>query len=483
MAITKKIIGANPIKLEVDGRETSASICWIVRTVDSDGCNVNYSDERACDTVTLTPLTCEDTTDKFIAGSIPIEGGLTVNYEITQKHFDCDNSGECECSCKPLKTWTIPYYVDEGYDGDIEFYYEYYHISAGTDTICGKEKRIGHKTITTGDVGTQITILEGCDGCVVTAQTGNTIIGCQSEAGTTVKVSFSVSPSEVPGSGATVSVICNFKKITIDTECNETVKTGTFSLTKTVPPCSGLPDKGCCYQHDAEITISLSEIRSVVGNFDIYYNNEKVTDDIKVTVKQNPLHTEECTGICETVTSYCVDQNTVKILYEKVYGYGGIDETEEDGWTENGIVPYTGGRIRVVWTYSAFTFTSMCTENVNKLQYDEIMSIGGCDESTRPNSYDILFKKQYSACTCPYEYLWDEVEQKNVKYNLITIRPTQEPCDGGGGGGDDCDSFHPLINYSTGGCSDFNPDINYSTGGCSDFNPDIEYGVGGNITP
>jgi hypothetical protein len=36
MAVEKKIIGANPVKLEVDGRETSASICWIVRTVDSD---------------------------------------------------------------------------------------------------------------------------------------------------------------------------------------------------------------------------------------------------------------------------------------------------------------------------------------------------------------------------------------------------------------------------------------------------------------
>ena len=454
--------------MEVDGRDTSASICYTIRTVDDDACRSRYLDESTCLGISLDPLEC-GADDNEVIGNIEIEGiEEPLEYNITQRHYECPATNECECSCKPLRTWTVPYYVDSGYTGNVDFYCEYYHISANTsaDTVCTKEKRIWHSSIPVSAIGSSITI--DC-GCSVSAHSGNTIIGCQSEAGTIVKINFSVKPSEIPGSGGTVNVICTFKKITTDTDCNETVKTGTFSLIKEVPACSGLPDKGCCYQHDTEITISLSEITGVTGDFDIYYNNEKVTENITVTVKQNPLYTEECTSGCSSDTSYCVDEHSVRILYEKAYGEGGLDE---ESWSGNS-VPYTGGRIRVKWTYSAFTLTQMCTETVNKLQYDEIMSIGGCDESTRPNSYDILFKKQYSACTCPSK------EENGIVYNFISIRPEQESCDGGE---DDCNSFDPLINYSTGGCSDFNPDIQYGAGGCSDFIPEIKYGCG-KITP
>ena len=490
MAITKKIIGANPVKLEVDGRETSASICWIVRTVDSDGCNVNYSDERACDTVTLTPLTCEDTTDKVVAGSITTEDGLTVNYEITQKHFDCEGSGECECSCKPLRTWTVPYYVDEDYSGDIEFYYEYYHISAGTDTICSKEKRIGHKTITTGDVGTQITIVENCEGCTVTAQTGNTIIGCQSEAGTTVNVNFNVYPSEVPSTGGTVTVICSFKKITIDESCNEIVKNGSFNLQKEVPECN-LPDDECCYTHMTNIVILVNEIRSNIGIDDdvsIYYNGIKVNDNIELEIKQNSKRDENCTGGCKDKTTYCANSSSLQIWYESLYG--------KADWETGGKLTRHGGRIKVTWDYTAHTKTVQCITKDIKLMYEGYMEIGDCDEPFHPTEFVVLFKEQTPECTtCESDIVYEcsNCNYQNtepfsicptchgndivsVPYNKLIITPNQDDC--GGGGGDGCSDFNPRIVYGAGGCSDFAPEIIYGAGGCSDFNPRIVYGAG-----
>ena len=320
MAITKKIIGANPVKLEVDGKETSASICWIVRTICDDWCNITYTDERGCSVVTLTPLTCEDTTDKVVSGSITTEDRLTVNYEITQKHFDCESSGECnECYCKPLKTWTIPYYIDREYNGYIDFYCEYYHININTNsnTICAKEKRIWHSAITVSDVGKEIKIDSECgeeNACYITAHTGNTIIECQSDAGTIVRINFSVTPNEVPSTGGIVTVVCSFKKITTDESCNETIKNGDFSLQKEIQECN-LPNDGCCYAHTVNIEIPVSVIRSNIGitnDIKVYYNNAEVSENVKIGVKQNAKRDGKCSG--GGSTSNCSDFSP-KIVY------------------------------------------------------------------------------------------------------------------------------------------------------------------------
>ena len=157
-----KIIGAgtqdNEIKLEVDGRRTSAPISWVVRTVEELDCVTNYVDARYGLEIPLEPLECGQD-DKVTFGTYEMpETGLVIYYEITQKGYECITPSSCIISCDVIRTWTIPYYIESDYDGDIEFYCEYWLISED----CSREKKIFHTTITVDDLDTDITIDGGC---------------------------------------------------------------------------------------------------------------------------------------------------------------------------------------------------------------------------------------------------------------------------------------------------------------------------------
>lgn len=157
-----KIIGAgtqdNEIKLEVDGRRTSAPISWVVRTVEELDCVTNYVDTRYGLEIPLEPLECGED-DKVTSGTYEMpETGLVIYYEITQKGYECIKPSSCITSCDVIRTWTIPYYIESDYDGDIEFYCEYWLISKD----CSREKKIFHTTITVDDLDTDITIDGGC---------------------------------------------------------------------------------------------------------------------------------------------------------------------------------------------------------------------------------------------------------------------------------------------------------------------------------
>ena len=457
MDVTKKIITQNPVIMEVDGRETSASITCTVRTVESGDCIVNYIDNTYAYIISLQPLEC-DQPSATTTGDIDIDG-VTLSYEIRQIDYACDGEAKCSCSCQPLRSWTIPYYIPEDYSGEVEFYYEYYHISADTESeiICSKEKRIGHKQINVpSDIGVPIEIVKDCEDCVVTAQTGNTIIGCQSESGTTVKVNFSVYPEEVPNSGGTVEVICYFKKITIDEDCNKRTKSGSFTLIKEVGECD-LPDDECCDPHMAKIEVTIEELREklrgIIGDgsgVKFFYNDVEFTDNVEVEVKQNAKRGEECSGACEKKTTYCVDSSSLGIWYESLYGKG--------DWDLVGRLTRHGGRIKVTWNYTAHTITTKCTEKDVELLYEGFMEIGDCDDPYHPTDYEVLFKEQTPGCeTCDSEYVYEcancqyqESESFSVcpvcngtdileiPYNKLVIVPNQEDC----GSSSDCDCTH-----------------------------------------
>ena len=160
-----KIIGVGtqdkPIKVGVDGRKTSASISWVVRTVEELDCTTNYVDTRYGIEVPLEPLECGED-NKVTNGTYSLviseTETITVYYQITQRKYECETTPTCETSCDVISTWTIPYYIDADYEGDIEFYCEYWSISED----CSREKKIYHQAITIEDLDTDITINGGC---------------------------------------------------------------------------------------------------------------------------------------------------------------------------------------------------------------------------------------------------------------------------------------------------------------------------------
>lgn len=163
-----KIIGAgtqgNEIKLEVDGRRTSAPISWVVRTVEELDCVTNYVDTRYGLEIPLEPLECGQD-DKVTSGTYEMpETGLVIYYEITQMEFDCEETPECECSCKIIRSWTNPYYIESDYKGEIDFYCEYYIANKR----CEREKKIFHETIGIDDLNKPIIIDTGCTPCSAT---------------------------------------------------------------------------------------------------------------------------------------------------------------------------------------------------------------------------------------------------------------------------------------------------------------------------
>ena len=128
-------------------------------------------------------------------------------------------------------------------------------------------------------------------------------------------------------------------------------------------------------------------------------------------------HDGVCSDACMESVTCCVT-SPVRIYYEKKFN--------SDTWGEEGVgsVPCTGGRIKVEWDYIAY---SKCTKPVN-LTYNEIWMIGGCDESTRPDIYEVLFKKQ-DAEHCG-DYPSEKVGEDD--FNKVTVQPKQDPCPCGG---------------------------------------------------
>ncbi len=151
----------------------------------------------------------------------------------------------------------------------------------------------------------------------------------------------------------------------------------------------------CCKDHYIEGSISIAEIRerAKLGDCEIRYGGKQTASDLYYSVLQKARTTDECEGYCEEKTTYCVDQSSVKVCYEKRYlsdewvceGDPSTDcdctALSVDGVNGTYSVPFTGGRIKVTWRYSAHTKTETCAEyDTLGNTWEEIITIGGCDE-------------------------------------------------------------------------------------------------------
>jgi len=416
---TYSIVGAgtsrdNPIDVFVGCKGTTAEVCWVGRLSTVDNCNNEmYRDEKYCQLVTFpaysNPTTYESKFDWKPNDTTTIE----VWYRVNWKECPSDPPG-CVSTCTNLTAYAVPGSVEEDYSRYIEIHYEYLVECYGTKTgvVTGltlsdftPEGDLYKYTYTTSDpmVSTQ------CSTDVYVHKKG----GDDCTEGCVADISITFSKNVVPASGATIQVIVSFKKTVTDENCKKKVTTGSFSDSWDVSGCtsSGETDKHCCTDHYVEGQISIDTIRerAKLGDCELRYDGEQTEDYLYYKVLQRGKTTGECEGYCEEKTTYCVDQSTVKVYYEKRYlsnewVYEGDPSTDCDctvlsieGVNGAYAVPFTGGRIKVTWQYSAHTTTETCNEyDTSGRTWEEIITIGGCDERPIDCNYNLVFNEKAS---------------------------------------------------------------------------------------
>lgn len=485
---TYSIVGAggsssNPAHVFVGCDDTVTEVCWTARISRLDNCNVEmYRDEKYCQTAS--------TYTNQLTWTAPNGQVLTVYYEIHRPPYEeCHPTPPgCVSACTNLTAYAVPGSVEEGSTDEIKVYYEYllecYGIKNGvvsglTLSDLTPEGDLYKYTYTTSEES----ITTQCSTDVYVRKKG----GDDCTEGCVADISITFSKNVVPASGATIQVIVSFKKTVTDENCKKKVTTGSFSDSWPVSGCasSGETDKHCCKDHYVEGHIPIATIRerAKLGDCELRYDGEQTADNFYYKVLQRGKTTEECEGYCEEKTTYCVDQSTVKVCYEKRYLSNewvceGDPSTDCDctalsieGVNGAYAVPFTGGRIKVTWQYSAHTTTETCNEyDTSGRTWEEIITIGGCDErpiDCKPEynkvvvdeeghtaiyddttykdceicdseccyNYDgkgtckcvILFKEQTPGCTtCESCDVYDEEEQRVITYNKIRYEFVQD---------------------------------------------------------
>ncbi|MBO6252327.1 MAG: hypothetical protein J6O49_01555, partial [Bacteroidaceae bacterium] len=476
------IVGAgrdasHPIQVNVRC-DDSTTICWTgkyCKTV----CDVEMcAEDQYCETVSTTSEGPHQTT-----WTDPDGVSHTIYYNVKR---DCPPvvPPSCEYTCSDLTAYAVPSSVAEDYPGDIDIHYEYYLTCVSGDYIGDRVKKSGVKTIAFSEFSDYSYNLS-VDGCNTTVKLDKKEDDDCTE-GCVADISITFSQDIVPASGKTIQVIVSFKKTVTDENCKKKVTTGSFSYPWEVKCTStGDNDKHCCRDHYVEGSISKERIQELakLNNCELRYDGEQTELDFYYKVLQRGKTTEECEGYCEEKTTYCADQSTVKVCYEKRYLSNewvceGDPSTDCDctalsieGVNGAYAVPFTGGRIKVTWQYSAHTTTETCNEyDTLGRTWEEIITIGGCDErpiDCKPEyntvvvdeeghtavyddttykdceicdseccyNYDgkgrckcvILFKEQTPGCTtCDSCDVYDEEEQRTITYNKIRYEFVQD---------------------------------------------------------
>lgn len=484
------IVGAgktnkNPIETFIDCGESAATVCWVGRLSIPVGCVDGYRDEKICSALTVNQEVTEGTLNW---------NGNDVFYKVTSGECQTPPSTSCTSACTEFDAYPVPLTVQSGYSGNIDVHYSYYVTCEKDDYVDSRVKKSGVDEISFREfvcnengecryIYNPEDILCGNSAITVYLTSDS---GCTS--GESIDVSFLFNPSYVPAepsSGTDVDISVLFKKVLIDEECNKKTVNGQFPLRWHVKCTSGNSDDKssenykyrCCDDHYVESSITKNVIISKTGakpNAKIYYNGSEVPNSgITYSILQKGKTTEECSGLCQERTTYCVDRNSVKVYYE-VSGYtSNVWSASTEGDFE---VSSTGGRIKVTWEYSAHTITDTCYEfDSSGGTWEEIIEIGGCDE--RPidclsgynvvtineegdtSPYDdttyngckicdseccyeddgtcrcvILFKEQTPSCSvcvgtdCNYSDIWDDEEKRVIRYNKIRYQ-FKQTCD------------------------------------------------------
>ena len=475
---------SDPVVVRYGCGATTVLVCWTGRLSTNGKCGEDmYFDEEYCDSVSVVSST----------GTISWNG-LYVHYKLIdtcapEPHYTCESG----CIDTTLTAYASPMYISDS--GNTSIYYDsvvkcYGRVSG---VIPKSGITFGGKEETEVPFATPY----GCGGKVVVykAEEGECTPGCKAD------LSVSVNREYVPASGTSISgseITFRYKKVTTDDECNKRTTDGIFiyddTLIVNVSGCtSGASGSGneyqCCHDHYVNMDIPVSGLSKYLSGCTVYYDGKAIENisagTIPYSILQKAKTSGECSGVCEEKTTYCVDSGSVKVCYEDGYmtnkwlcsgdTTSGCDCTSLSisGFNGNYAVPYTGGRIKVSWNYSASTLSPSCSQYSTSGTWEEIILVGGCDE--RPTScnteynkiiyhdeqghsvettyddktysgckecdaeccynYDgsgtskcvILFKEQTPSCTtCDSCTVWDSEEERNITYNKIRYEFVQD---------------------------------------------------------
>lgn len=413
---TYSIIGAgsssgNPVTVFA-GCEETVNICWTGRIeVDGYCSECTYYDGQYCDSVSGVT---ESTT-----GTIPWSGGTSVHYKIIKNCVPEPVPQPCSSyTCSDFSLYTVPSYIDlVNPPTNIDIHYNYLITYKDDDGhICGREELSNVDSIDfddfepSGDTKYVYSFAPLSDACSATSGVATVYVLSDEDtcdSGVTVDVTTSFSPSVVPalpssGTDVTINVMC--RKVEVSKDCTKKITNTGNTLVWHVKCCTDCSENsGCCTDHTVSSAFTMEYIRDLAGVDEdavIRYNGVKATSEIPFSIVQKGKDTEECSASTEDkVTKYCVSSCTGDVEYEDSY--------MSNTWSGT-CVPFGGGRIKVSWDYSAFTYScvgSDCTlisHSDSAMTWEEIIDIPACDERIfciPESEYDPIRDKDKCACS------------------------------------------------------------------------------------
>ena len=448
---TYNIIGAgsssgNPVTVFM-GCEDSVNICWTGRKTTSGYCSeCYYFDDQYCSTISGISTST--------SGTVTWEGN-TIYYNIIKDCIPEPVPQPCSrYTCSGFSLYTVPSYIDlVNPPTNIDIHYNYLITYKDDDGhICGREELSNVDSIDFDDFEPSgdtkyvydFTPLSGV--CSATSGVATVYVLSDEDtcdSGVTVDVTTSFSPSVVPalpssGTDVTINVMC--RKVEVSKDCTKKITNTGDTLVWHVKCCTDCSENsGCCTDHTVSSAFTMDYIRGLAGvdgNAIIRYNGVKATSEIPFSIVQKGKDTEECSASTEDkVTKYCVSSCTGDVEYEDSY--------MSNTWSGT-CIPFGGGRIKVSWDYSAFTYScvgSDCTlisHSDSAMTWEEIIDIPACDELERTCEYterddngkvsgtcELYFKEQAlpaDCTTCDGEVPPGETE----KFNKITYTFVQD---------------------------------------------------------
>ena len=404
-----------PLEYHATSGADAVTISWLVKKVHEsrDGCRKTENVVRRSEVIPIYRMDCGSPGDMYMdggevkysavtsySGTIK-EDGYEVVYFIRQ-----DSGAPCDCQdedivsfARNMETYCEPYFVPSS-GGTTTFFVEYEWVTSGQcmgesvqymigsrefeasgrpeNYECSPDYDSGTEEITNMQIGNNPVNLSGFTAIYGILRGAD----CNNECtDTSEKTSYIVlydtmqyTPIEVPFSGCEVDVTFQYVTKTIK-NCIPSTSTAMGSVAWAVEPRDGESTDHC---DDITVESSLSwSPDSGVTSFVIPLSINQIGDGVG------------CDPVCESSTTYCVQQQGVKVYYPN-----GVDENDETIWDESGYLPISGGTVKIGFTAIRKTKYDDCTSEYENLDMECNVSFSGvtceCNGLVLSQSVDYL---------------------------------------------------------------------------------------------
>lgn len=377
----------NHVIAYIEATDVSASICWIGIITEDDGCNRCETEQTYCETVYVGENT---TTDVIPHTGTTTWHGITIWYTINQSGItiepDCESATTTSCVTDSYNVWVSPYVVTKEEGGyDIKFYVDYLvetrdgcgkviNVERVTSSGCPISDREGFSAKT--DFKNAIAAIECTDtdrtvtaACrlmdivpCLTSDSAKTVSAtcyvaeeencCENESGVCYEISeITYSPTSVPFSGGDVYYSFDYKKKTT-VNCVTSTKVGTYTSSWRISERTVGEQDQCLRK---QVTSSFTP------TLDDFITCDRIpSSSITLSIWQGK-NSSACTeSSCTESIGYCIDKLTIR---QSAYTINDVYESSGTS-TDKLEFPSYGGKLKVVWEYSAITIYDDCSSAV-----------------------------------------------------------------------------------------------------------------------